>query len=154
MMIAFPPCTYLSYAAIRVWNSPGRAELRNAALEFFKNLYNAPIEKIAIENPVGWVNVAFRKPDQIIHPYYFGDLAHKRTCLWLKNLPLLQHFTTNDLFNERTHINKPAPVYFDKKGKPIYFVGACKGGKERAKIRAKTFPGIARAMAEQWYSIL
>lgn len=108
-------------------------------------IFNADCGKIAIENPVGYVNSHYRKPDQIIHPYYFGDPYMKRTCLWLKGLPIL--FPTNML-------SKPEPDYIDKGNKKRYFTEGIKGvqgGQEaRAKARSKTFPGIAKAMAEQW----
>ncbi len=147
MMIAHPPCTYLSYAANRHWNSPGRDILRQVAMELFMKLYNAPIEKICIENPVGYPNTVFRKPDQIIHPYYFGDPELKRTCLWLKGLPKLDY--------SQTIIEKPKPYYYSNgektKGQAIYFTEAQKqGGKQKSIIRSRTFPGIAKAMAEQW----
>lgn len=149
MLIAHPPCTYLSYAANRVWNNPGRAELRLEAYDFFMEFVNADCERIAIENPVGWMNTVYRKPDQIIQPYWFGDNAQKRTCLWLKGLPKLE--PTNML-------PKPEPMYtWEGKNGSVKQVGWCegmrgiKGGqKERAKARSKTFPGIAKAMAEQW----
>lgn len=110
---------------------------------------NADCEKIAIENPVGYMNTHYRKPDQIIHPYYFGEPYTKRTCLWLKNLPAL--IPTNI-------IDKPEPEYICKgekcNGKKIYWVEGIKGtkgGQEgRAKARSKTFVGIAKAMADQW----
>lgn len=157
MIIAFPPCTYLTHAGTRHFslkiNPPEKVRARElerqAAAEFFMLFANANCDKIAIENPVGYMNSAWRKPDQIIHPYYFGDNAQKRTCLWLKGLPKLE--PTNML-------PKPEPMYICEgekcKGKAI---GWCegmrniKGGqKERAKARSKTFPGIAKAMAEQW----
>jgi len=151
VMIAFPPCTYLSCAANRVWHKPGRAEKREKALQFFLSLYNADIEKICIENPMGYVNTAFRKPDQIIHPYYFGDKHLKRTCLWLKNLSPLLHYSENELFNDKTHTEKPAPIYISPQGKKEYYttMGNFKGN-NRQKQRSKTFPGIAAAMADQW----
>jgi hypothetical protein len=148
LMIAHPPCTYLTYAATRHWNKPGRAELRDAALKFFLDLYVADIPKIAVENPVGYVNTVWRKPDQIIHPYYFGDPVQKRTCLWLKNLPLLDY--------SKTKLPKPEPVYVckgDKRGgKLIHWTEAASGTKDnpRWKVRSTTFQGIADAMAEQW----
>lgn len=157
MIIAFPPCTYLTSAGTRHYslrvNSAEKVEARikerEKAIKFFMLFANADCDKIAIENPVGYMNTHWRKPDQIIHPYYFGDNAKKRTCLWLKGLPELK--PTNML-------PEPEPMYICKgekcKGKKI---GWCegmrniKGGqKERAKARSKTFPGIARAMAEQW----
>jgi hypothetical protein len=145
LLIAHPPCTYLSYAATRVWNTPGRDIKRQKALDFFLKLYNAPIPKIAVENPVGWQNSVWRKPDQIIHPYYFGDNVQKRTCLWLKNLPKL--VPTNLL-------PKPEPLYIcqgpKSKGKKINWCEGIKGEGPRAYARSRTFKGIAEAMAQQW----
>jgi hypothetical protein len=145
MMIAHPPCTYLSYAATRSWNNPGREEKRLDALDFFMKLINANIEKICVENPVGYPNTVYRKPDQIVHPYYFGDPFMKRTCLWLKNLPLLQWDKS---------VTKPEPLYVQvggrNDGKKIHFTEALPPTKDRWKIRSTTFQGIADAMAEQW----
>jgi hypothetical protein len=149
LMIAHPPCTYLSYAATRHWNKPGRAELREEALKFFLDLYTSNIPKICIENPVGYVNTVWRKPDQIIHPYYFGDPVQKRTCLWLKDLKPLDY--------SNTKLPKPEPLYIcqggKKKGKKIHWVEAGVGTNKdtpRWKLRSTTFQGIANAMAEQW----
>lgn len=140
LMIAHPPCTYLSYVGTRHWNNPGRKELREDALKFFIALYNSDIPKIAIENPLGYVSKAFKKYDQIIHPYYFGDNAQKRTCLWLKNLPLLKHPDPKTLI-------KPEPIYISKtNGRKIHWTEANHGGK----VRSKFWEGIAKAMAEQW----
>lgn len=157
MIIAFPPCTYLTNAGTRHFslkcNAPEkvqkRIKLREEAFMFFMRFANANCDKIAIENPVGYMNKNYRKPDQIIHPYYFGDNAKKRTCLWIKGLDKLKH--TNVL-------PEPEPMYIcqgeKSKGKKI---GWCEGMRnitggqeERAKARSKTFPGIAKAMAEQW----
>jgi len=157
LIIAFPTCTYLTSAGTRhyslkmnpEWKVKEREQKREEAAKFFMLFANADCPKIAIENPVGWMNTHYRKPDQIIHPYYFGDNAKKRTCLWLKGLPLL--VPTNML-------PEPEPMYICEgekcKGKKI---GWCegmrniKGGQEaRAKARSKTFPGIAQAMAQQW----
>jgi hypothetical protein len=159
MIIAFPPCTYLTSAGTRhyslrmnpVEKVEARIKEREKAVEFFMSFANADCPKIAIENPVGYMNTHYRKPNQIIHPYWFGDSAEKRTCLWLKGLPEL--IPTEML-------PKPEPMYICQgekcKGKKI---GWCegmrniKGGqKERAKARSKTFPGIAKAMASQWTS--
>lgn len=149
LMIAHPPCIYLSYVGIRHWNKLGRKKKREAAMAFFLALINAPIERICVENPVGLPNTEYRKPDQLIHPYYFGEPYQKRTCLWLKGLPKLKY--------EETIIEKPKPLYFSKgkktKGKPINWVEGlmCLGSHEdRQKARSKTFQGIANAMAEQW----
>jgi len=165
MIIAFPPCTYLTNAGTRHYsrriNSEEkvleREKKREEAVRFFMQFVNAKCNRIAIENPVGYMNSFYRKPDQIIHPYYFGEAVQKRTCLWLKNLPLLEH--TNML-------PKPEPIYIcqgDKcKGKRINWCEALKTGGglrclfgrgtqvERAKAGSKTFEGIAKAMASQW----
>ena len=151
MMIAFPPCTYLSNAGIRWFNedkygnkAKERKQKRQLAFEFVLKLWNANIDKIAIENPVGWLNSHWRKPDHIIQPYYFGDAESKRTCLWLKNLPPLKP----------TKIVKPKVYGYFKKGKkkgqPIYGMQYCKFSEDRSIIRSKTFLGIAKAMAKQW----
>lgn len=157
MIIAFPPCTYLTNAGTRHFSrriNPeekvvAREKLREEAFEFFMLFANADCEKIAIENPVGYANRKFRKPNQIIHPYYFGDNAKKRTCLWLKGLPNL--VPTNML-------PEPEPEYICQgelsKGKKIGWCegikGTTGGQKGRAMARSKTFPGIAKAIAEQW----
>jgi len=144
LMIGHPPCTYLSYAATSVWNKPGRLELRLDALNFFAKLWLAPIEKICLENPAGCASPAIAKYSQMIQPYYFGDAESKRTWLWLKNLPELLP----------TQIVSPKIYAYyktgKKKGKPIYGNDYLKPSDDRGKIRSKTFPGIAEAMAEQW----
>jgi len=157
--IFFPTCTYLTNAGTRHFSrriNPEckvieREQKRHEAADFFMKLANCGIPKIAIENPVGWMNTVYRKPDQIIHPYYFGDDYKKRTCLWLKNLPNLK---ATDMLPE------PEPKYICQgelsKGKKIGWCEGIKGttgGQEgRAKARSKTFPGIAKAMAMQWFS--
>lgn len=154
LMIAHPPCTYLSNAGIAWFNEEKygdkarlRKEKRLEAFDFFMKLANAPIPKICIENPVGWVNSHWRKPNQIIHPYHFGDPESKRTCLWLKGIKELKH----------TNVVKPKiHAYYKKgpkKGKPIYWCDYKMFGEDRGHIRSKTFPGIAKAMAEQWGGI-
>jgi hypothetical protein len=150
LMIAHPPCTYLSYAGTRHWNTPGRISKRLDALEFFRMLWEAPIDKICLENPKGCASPVIAKYSQEIQPYYFGDSSIKTTWLWLKNLPLLVHVNgEDDLFDNNTHVNKPEPVYIDNGGKARHFTEAMKGT-DRAKDRAKTFQGIADAMADQW----
>jgi hypothetical protein len=153
MIIAFPPCTYLTYAGIKHWDRPGRAENRELAKDFFMLFVNADCKHKAIENPVGYMNTIYRKPDQIIQPYQFGENAQKRTCLWLYNLPKL--IPTKIL-------QKPEPMYICQgekcKGKKINWcegMRGIKGGQaERAKARNKTFPGIAQAMADQWSNVI
>jgi hypothetical protein len=148
LMIAHPPCTYLSYAGTHVWNQLGRIEKRLEALNFFAKLWTAPIEKICLENPKGCASPTIAKYSQEIQPYYFGDDHLKTTWIWLKNLPLLEYRLQNELFGERTATNRPDPIYIDNtpRQKKRYFTDAKHGGG----IRSKTFPGIARAMAEQW----
>lgn len=137
MMIAHPPCTYLSYVGNRYWNRPGRAELREDGMSFFMAMWDAPIPKVAVENPYGYPCKVFRKPDQIIHPYYFGDNKMKRTCLWLRGLPPLAYLESP----------KPKPLFYLKtNGKPIQWTEAKHGGHERSRFS----PFIAAAMAEQW----
>ena len=144
LMIAHPPCTYLSYAATSVWNKAGRLEKRLEALHFFAKLWLAPIEKICIENPMGCASPTIAKYTQVIQPYFFGDEESKRTCLWLKNLPPLVP----------TKMVKPKIYAYYKKGKkkgmPIYGNDYLKFSADRGHIRSKTFQGVADAMAEQW----
>lgn len=152
MIIAFPPCTYLTVTGNRWFNierygdkAIQRHKDRKDAIEFFMLFANANCEKIAIENPIGIMSTTYRKPDQIINPWQFGDAFEKKTCLWLKGLPLLE--PTNI-------VEVPERVKF-KSGKtmPAWY-SECFGlpPKERAMVRSKTFPGIAKAMAEQWGS--
>lgn len=130
MLIAFAPCTYLSYVGQKWWNQPGREEKRQEALAFVYLLLNAPIYRIALENPQGFIGKEIRKPDQIIQPYWFGHTYSKRTCLWLKNLPPLMA-TCVELERESWHETR-------------------KHNKERAKNRSRTFQNIALEMANQW----
>lgn len=159
LMIAFPPCTFLSFAGNGYFaiDKFGRQALnrwknRIDAMEFFYELYLARIEKICIENPMGFPVSAFKKPDQKIEPYYFGDSDKKATFLWLKNLPKLEYSLEDNLFSARSGVKKPSPIYIDKiSGKKRYRTDAISGTIKNAQIiRSKTFPGIARAMAEQW----
>ena len=149
LMIAHPPCTYLSYAGIAYWNKPGRLEKRLDALNFFAKLWLAPIEKICVENPKGCASPTIAKYAQEIQPYYFGNKDYKTTWLWLKNLPPLIHYPKATLFEKRTHTDTPEPISIDntKRKKPRYFTD----GKTRNPLeRSRTFQGIAEAMAEQW----
>lgn len=144
LMIAFPPCTYLTSAGERWMHDPrypNRVQDRKEAADFFMELIKADIDKICIENPVGYMTRAYRKPNQVIHPYQYGDPAKKRTCLWLKNLPTL---VPTDIVEVEYVTNL--------KGKKVtkweYETSPQKKGRE--KERSKTFPGIAKAMAGQW----
>jgi hypothetical protein len=127
MLIAFPPCTYLCNANSKNWKYY-REEQEQAKL-FFQMLYYAPIPKIAIENPVGIMSQLI-KPSQVIHPWQYGHTTKKRTCLWLRNLPLLQPTCIINLRSNEIHMEKPS--------------------RERSKNRSRTFTGIAAAMASQW----
>lgn len=148
LMIAHPPCTYLTVTGNKWFKPeyadrfPTRHQDREDAKKFFMSLVNAPIEKIAIENPIGIMSTFYRKPDQIIQPWQFGHEATKSTCLWLKRLPLLKH----------TNIVSKGEFVTFKSGKRMtkWYADAAKDPKTREKIRNKTFQGIADAMAEQW----
>lgn len=138
MMIAFPPCTHLAASGARWWKTKGTQQ--ESAIRFVAALRAAPIIKIAIENPVGILSTAWRKPDQIIQPWQFGDEATKTTCLWLKNLPKLE--PTNIVGKGARHITKSGkslPTWYNLPPSP-----------SRSKIRSLTFQGIADAMAAQW----
>lgn len=153
IIIAFPPCTFLTFAGNQMLSERLRTpeqilyrkEKRYLAAQFFLKFINANCSRIAVENPLGYMNTFYRKPDQIIHPYYFGDNAMKRTCLWLKGLPCLV---------PSPYAVKPEPISFKPSGKGVYFVESVSSSAgERSKIRSKTFPGIANAMAAQWGEI-
>lgn len=157
MMIAHPPCTYLSVVAAKHLYGGGVLNQERygkgvEAAEFFTKLLNAPIPQICVENPTQFKVFGLPKYDQIIHPYYFGEPYQKRTCLWLKGLPQLEWDKSNAV--------KPPPLFILKGkkgfGKPINWVEGIKGmsAAERQKARSKTFQGIADAMAEQWSKVL
>ena len=162
LMIAHPPCTYLAVSGAQWYyhpddkdlpfsqrrphpRYPNRIDDREEAVEFFLKLASAPIEKIAIENPRGVISSRWRKPDQIVQPYMFGDEATKTTCLWLKNLPKLE--PTN-------MVEKGERIVFKSgKSQPKWYSDAfvkAKSHEERRTMRSKTFIGIAKAMASQW----
>tara|TARA_R110002050_G_scaffold62028_1_gene136753 strand:+ start:123 stop:752 length:630 start_codon:yes stop_codon:yes gene_type:complete len=154
LMIAHPPCTYLAVSGARwMYNKDGsrnkeRWNNQLEALEFVQKLMNAPIDKIAVENPVSVISSQIRKPDQIIQPYHFGDEATKTTCLWLKGLPLLTHTNV---------VGKGEKVtYKSGKSHPKWYADALSKAKtkaERQKLRSKTFTGIANAIVDQWGSV-
>nr|DAF47393.1 MAG TPA: Cytosine specific methyltransferase [Phage sp. ctGns7] len=150
LIIAHPPCTYLTVTGNRWFNvdrygekAIQRAINREKAAEFFMAFANADCDRICIENPVGVMSTKWRKSDQIIQPWMFGDAAEKKTCLWLKGL---QPLVCTDV------VSPPERKKF-KSGKtmPAWYADAFRLPKEdRARLRSKTFPGIAKAMAEQW----
>lgn len=151
MVIAFPPCTHLSSSGQWAYTKGFKdTSLREEAVKFFIAFAEADCPRIAIENPVGIMSTRLRKPDQIIQPWQFGHKAEKSTCLWLKGLPKLQPEITE----------KPELDYFEwidsRTGKKkrmqrwMYDIRCMSDRKKRAAIASKTFPGIAKAMAEQW----
>ena len=128
LLIAHPPCTHLAVSGARWWVD--KAEEQEDALEFVRDLMDAPVERIAIENPISRISTAIRKPDQIIQPWQFGHGETKATCLWLKNLPPLQ--PTNIVEGRANRVHRMSP------------------SANRWKERSRTYAGIAQAMAEQW----
>lgn len=149
MIIAFPPCTHLAVSGARHFEQKIKDGRQQQGIDFFMQFANADCPRIAIENPIGIMSTKYRKPDQIIQPWMFGDKYTKSTCLWLKGLPKL----------EPTNIVEHGEYFewIDKKGRkkrqPKWFYESLKRAKtseERSIIRSKTFPGIALAMATQW----
>jgi hypothetical protein len=151
MMIAHPPCTYLAVSGARwLYNKDGsrneeRWRKKEAALKFVRALMDAPIDKIAIENPISMISSEIRKPEQIIQPWQFGHQLAKATCLWLKNLPKLQP----------TNVVEPEYVTSGtgRRWSKWFWETSLIPYKERGKARSKTFEGIAKAIAEQWAKI-
>lgn len=162
LMIAHPPCTFLSSSGAKWYYHPDDKDLpteqrrphprfphrkqdQDAAVDFFMALYDVNIPYIAIENPVGVMSSRFRKPDQIVQPFMFGNAARKTTCLWLKGLPLLE---PTEIVSEGESI-----VFRSGKKMPKWYCDALTNAKtdaERRRLRSKTFDGIAQAMASQW----
>lgn len=143
LMVAHPPCTYLCSSGLH-WNTkrPERAQMTEEALQFVSMLLNAPIHRIALENPIGCISTRIRKPDQTIQPYQFGHDASKSTCLWLKNLPPLvptQHIAPRIVAGKKRWANQTDSG--QNKLPP---------SADRWKIRSETYAGIAAAMAMQW----
>jgi len=142
MIIAFPPCTHLAVSGAAWFKQKRKDGRQQQGIDFFMLFANAKCQRIAIENPVGIISSIWRKPDQIIQPWMFGHPESKATCLWLKSLPkLIETCNVKSVFDtlpknqqQRLHYLPPS--------------------KDRAAMRSKTFPGIAKAMAEQWVSLL
>ena len=161
LLIAHPPCTRLAVSGNRWYNverygDAARQKLkeREEAADFFMKFINADCEHIAVENPIGVMNTRFRKPDQIIQPYWFGHPVSKSTCLWLKNLPNL--VPTNMVEPEKIHSKGASGGYsgnswqvYDERGKVLKY-----NDPRTAAARSKTFPGVAEAIANQWSEIL
>lgn len=155
LIIAHPPCTYLTVTGNRWFNAERygdkaikRISDRVEAAEFFMYFVNAKCDHIAVENPIGYMNTRYRKPDQIVQPYWFGDHARKATCLWLKNLPPLEktdEVDPGEIYKGGFSVGASMCYAKDENGKIIRW-----NDKRTAIARSKTFPGIAKAMAEQW----
>ena len=138
MIIAFPPCTHLAVSGAAWFEQKRKDGRQQAAIDFFMMFANADCERIAIENPVGIMSTVYKKPSQIVQPYEYGHPEQKKTCLWLKGLPLLQ--PTNNVYDQMMELPK-------NKRERLHYLPP---SPERAKLRSKTFPGTAKAMAEQW----
>jgi len=145
MMIAHPPCTYLTVSANKWYKDQPlrpsgvlvgaeRRAAREDAIKFFMQLYNAPISMVAVENPIGCISSVFRKPDQVLQPWQFGHGETKATCLWLRGLPKLIPTDVVSGRVQKLHLLPPSS--------------------DRAKLRSKTYQGIADAMAQQWGDLL
>lgn len=141
MMVAHPPCTHLAVSGAAHFAKKRASGVQDEALDFVRLLLNAPIPKIALENPVSIISSRIRKPDQIVHPWMFGHLEQKATCLWLKGLPLLT--ATNDVKADMMKLPK-------KQRERLHYLPP---SADRWKIRSQTFQGIADAMAAQWGTI-
>lgn len=145
LMVAHPPCTYLAKCGLQYLRTqPDRLAKHEAAFEFVLALWESEIPKVSIENPQGWLGSNWGRPSQVIQPYHFGDPHQKTTCLWLKNLPIL--FATQN-------VGKPEPLAVRTRNGAYrpgqkYYVHWRDG--KTAHDRSRTFPGIAKAMAEQW----
>lgn len=149
LMIAHPPCTYLSVSGMH-WTTRGLRDpqLTEDALEFVQRLMDAPIQRIAVENPISVISSRIRKPDQIISPYQFGHDASKKTCLWLKNLPLLMPTQMVEPRIVITPSGKPAKRWGNQCDN--YGQDKLPPSANRWKLRSATYQGIADAMAAQW----
>ena len=156
LMIAHPPCTFLAVSGARwLYNKDGspnqeRINNQNEALDFVRKLMDVDIPHIAIENPISVISSKIRKPDQIIQPWQFGDKAQKSTCLWLKNLPLLEY---TNIVDKGEFFEWICPKTGKAKRQAQWYLDALKDAKtpqERRTLRSKTFKGIARALAVQY----
>jgi len=143
MIIAFPPCTHLAVSGAAWFEQKRKDGRQQQGIDFFMLFANCKCERMAIENPIGIMSTVWRKPDQIIQPYEFGGSFSKKTCLWLKGLPKLK---PTEIVDKGEQIK-----YKSGKSMPKWYADAFKlPPKERSRVRSQTFPGIAKAMAEQW----
>jgi hypothetical protein len=153
MCIAFPECTHLAVSGAAHFEKKREDGRQQEGIDFFMLFTDLPhIPKTCIENPVGIMSSLYREPDQIVQPYYFGDQANKTTCFWLKGLPPLVHIPPGDMFDEATHCEPDESITMGsgKKMSKWFYETSCLPQSERAHARSKFWPGISRAMAEQW----
>lgn len=147
MIVAFPPCTHLAGSGARWFEQKRRDGRQQSGIDFFMHFTRANCPLVAIENPVGIMSSVYRKPDQIIQPFHYGDPFSKKTCLWLKNLPAL---SPTAIVEAGETITFPSG-----RSMPKWYADAFRlPANERAAVRSKTFPGIAKAMAIQWGRLL
>lgn len=147
MIIAFPPCTHLAVSGAAWFEAKRKDGRQQQGIDFFMKFTNTKCDKVAIENPVGIMSNHYRKPDQIIQPFMFGDEASKKTCLWLKGLPEL---VPTNIVGTGEKV-----TYASGKSMPKWYAEAYKlPPAQRSKLRSKTFDGIAKAMADQWGSLV
>ena len=147
LVIAFPPCTHLASSGARWFKEKRQDGRQQKAVDFFMAMTKANSPRIAIENPVGVMSSLYRKPDQIVQPWQFGDSYQKNTCFWMKGLPALQPTEVVDPGEFKEFVSAKGV----KKRQPLWYYEALKlTPSERSKARSKTFPGIAKAMAKQW----
>ena len=151
MIIAFPPCTHLAVSGAAHFAKKRADGRQQQGIDFFMIFANADCDKIAIENPIGIMSNKWRKPEQIIHPWMFGDKYAKSTCLWLKGLPNLIPTNIVEKGEFKEWVDKKTGK--TKRQAKWFFDALSLSPSERAKVRSKTFPGIAKAMAEQWSNI-
>jgi len=149
MMICFTPCTHLAVSGARHFEKKIADGRQQQGIDLFMSFVNAPIDKIAIENPIGIMSTNYRKPNQIIQPWMFGDKAQKSTCLWLKGLPKLEPTDIVEKgeffeFTSKKGVKKRMAMWYYKA------LQQAKTPAERSTLRSKTFVGIAKAMATQW----
>ena len=141
MIIAFPPCTHLAVSGARHFAQKRKDGRQQQGIDFFMEFTETDCEKVVIENPVGIMSTKWRKPDQIIQPYEYGDPFTKKTCLWIKGVPNLKPTEI---------LTKPEDGWENQSFTPDGRYGGFNGKFNGSKKRSKTFPGIAKAMAEQW----
>ena len=150
LIIAFPPCTDLAVSGAMHFEKKRANGTQQKSIEFFMQFVNAKCDRIAIENPIGIMSKIYRKPDQIIQPWQYGDKAQKSTCLWLKNLPKLE---PTDIVDKGEFFEWKDGKTGKLKKQPMWYYQALLNSKtpeQRRTLRSKTFPGIAKAMAMQW----